>query len=244
MERNANRLVRLDDLTGRRFGRLTVICLDHRRNGRSYWYCQCRCGNATVARADCLKNRSIRSCGCYHREVFLRSGYIHKPGTRFSRLVVIKTIGRDKEHGRIYLCRCDCGNKVHVQGRYLRSGESTSCGCRYDETRETKLRHGYCRSKHKTPEYRAYQHARTVCLNPKNPGFYFVGNRGVEFRFANFEQFLDAVGPRPDDEHRLHRIDRDKDYEVGNVVWVKIRHHRRRDKPPIAHVAQSINTTL
>src|SRR5579862_7012545 len=79
---------------------------------------------------------------------------------------------------------------------------------------------------------------------PKNPGFYFVGNRSVEFRFANFEQFLDAVGPRPDDEHRLHRIDRDKDYEVGNVVWVKIRHHRRRDKPPIAHVAQSINTTL
>lgn len=51
---------------GSRYGRLTVICLDSIRNGRSYFKCQCDCGNIVAKRSDGLKDTS--SCGCWKRE--------------------------------------------------------------------------------------------------------------------------------------------------------------------------------
>lgn len=52
-------------------------------------------------------------------------------GQRFGRLVVIEmsdeTSGRGR--GRIWKCRCDCGNEVHVLGYILRQGSKKSCGC-------------------------------------------------------------------------------------------------------------------
>lgn len=58
-----------DDLTGRKFGRLTVVELDKARSKRkSYWICQCECGNRKTVRSDSLKNGAIRSCGCLRNE--------------------------------------------------------------------------------------------------------------------------------------------------------------------------------
>ena len=61
------------DLTGQKFGRLTVIEFSHReRHGfeRTYihWRCICECGNETVVRAGNLKQGTTKSCGCLHRE--------------------------------------------------------------------------------------------------------------------------------------------------------------------------------
>lgn len=55
----------LDDLTGRRYGFLTVI----RRDGiadidKPTWLCKCDCGKEVVVRGSCLKNGSTQSCGC------------------------------------------------------------------------------------------------------------------------------------------------------------------------------------
>lgn len=58
------------DLTGQRFGRLTVLdldCMPHSKK-HSYWICVCDCGNYTYAEASSLKNGAIRSCGCLHSE--------------------------------------------------------------------------------------------------------------------------------------------------------------------------------
>ena len=41
---------RTHDLTGQKFGKLTVIGIDDRGEHRTYWYCQCDCGNITSAR--------------------------------------------------------------------------------------------------------------------------------------------------------------------------------------------------
>ncbi len=58
-----------EDLTGRRFGRLTVIEeTDERRNGAVMWLCKCDCGNYTTARANHLKRGGVMSCGCYNKE--------------------------------------------------------------------------------------------------------------------------------------------------------------------------------
>lgn len=64
-----------DDLTGRRFTRLTVISLDHiASNGDTCWLCECDCGNSTVVRRNCLVNGGTKSCGCYAREKSTRHG--------------------------------------------------------------------------------------------------------------------------------------------------------------------------
>ena len=50
-------------------------------------------------------------------------------GQRYGRLVVLRqaeNIGKRTA----WLCRCDCGNEVVVRTARLRSGHTTSCGCK------------------------------------------------------------------------------------------------------------------
>lgn len=58
-----------DDLTGNKYGRLTVIGLSPKVSGRkSYWVCECTCGNKHVVRSDSLKSGNVQSCGCLKKE--------------------------------------------------------------------------------------------------------------------------------------------------------------------------------
>ena len=59
-------MARRIDLTGQRFGRLTVIGRSEEK--RSYWNCRCDCGNEKDVRSDNLKSGYISSCGCYHSD--------------------------------------------------------------------------------------------------------------------------------------------------------------------------------
>ena len=56
------------DLTGQRFGRLTVVCRSGSINNRAVWLCQCDCGNETHVRSSLLVNGRTRSCGCIRRD--------------------------------------------------------------------------------------------------------------------------------------------------------------------------------
>lgn len=62
----------LHDLTGQRFGRLTVISRAESKSGRPYWLCVCDCGKKKVVRASHLKDGTTLSCGCYRDEVLER----------------------------------------------------------------------------------------------------------------------------------------------------------------------------
>lgn len=79
-------LNRVKNLTGMRFGRLVVLDLDYRKNRKTYWMCQCDCGNIKSVRSDSLQDGSVRSCGCLHRETAAKqANSIHKhkqSGTR------------------------------------------------------------------------------------------------------------------------------------------------------------------
>lgn len=59
---------RVHDLTGRRFGRLTVIGIEDTNTRKTYWACQCDCGKMKRVRSDSLLRGSIRSCGCLKEE--------------------------------------------------------------------------------------------------------------------------------------------------------------------------------
>lgn len=66
---------RKEDLTGRRFGRLTVIEeTDERRSGSVVWLCKCDCGTYKRVSTHCLKSGGTQSCGCYNREIITTHG--------------------------------------------------------------------------------------------------------------------------------------------------------------------------
>lgn len=56
------------DITGQKFGRLTVIKRVENRNSKVYYLCRCDCGNEKVVNGANIKNGTVRSCGCLHDE--------------------------------------------------------------------------------------------------------------------------------------------------------------------------------
>lgn len=85
------------DLSGEKFGKLTVIKLHHKKRcytpkGKSvgfkkFWLCQCDCGNITIVEGCALKNGNTKSCGCYRMELLKHNFVIHnKTNTRLFRI--------------------------------------------------------------------------------------------------------------------------------------------------------------
>lgn len=67
------------DLTGKKFGRLTVIeRLENNSRGGTVWKCKCDCGNIKIADGERLRLGKVQSCGCLASETsrnkFLRHG--------------------------------------------------------------------------------------------------------------------------------------------------------------------------
>jgi hypothetical protein len=50
-------------------------------------------------------------------------------GERFSKLTVIKRVGKNSNGNAIWLCECDCGNDKAIVSNSLISGNTKSCGC-------------------------------------------------------------------------------------------------------------------
>ena len=131
MEKKLGR--KIIDLTGQRFGRLTVIEISEIKNHKTYWYCQCDCGNKIIVNSSNLKTGHTKSCGCLKYEVNDGQRFYDLTGQRFGRLVVNKraddNISLSGRHSTMWECTCDCGNIVNINAATLKNGRSTSCGC-------------------------------------------------------------------------------------------------------------------
>lgn len=55
---------KFQDLTGQKFGSLTVIKKIDNINGRTAYLCECECGNRKNIAGKYLKNGSTKTCGC------------------------------------------------------------------------------------------------------------------------------------------------------------------------------------
>ncbi len=221
----------LHDLPGRSFGRLTVTGLARRDGKHTFWCVQCRCGQDKDVRADHLVSGLVLSCGCYHSQISSRRSSKPIPaGTRYGRLVVLRRLRSIPKRGHVYLARCVCGRVIEVQGRHLRSGESKSCGCWYRDSRPLcGLKHGKSPAKNVSPVYSAYHRERRWCNDRRDKAYPWYGGRGVQFQFDSFESFFAEVGPKPEGNYWLMRIDGgDSDFEPGNMAWVEKRRHKRK----------------
>lgn len=56
------------DITGQRFGRLTVLSRSDGKGVGPHWACRCDCGNLTVTTGGRLRRGHTQSCGCYQRQ--------------------------------------------------------------------------------------------------------------------------------------------------------------------------------
>ena len=80
-----------EDLTGRRYGRLTV-CREIKqaeKSRRHYWLCRCDCGKEKTVEESHLKTGHTKSCGCYRKEL-PSSRRIDLTGRQFGRLKVLE----------------------------------------------------------------------------------------------------------------------------------------------------------
>lgn len=122
------------DLTGQKFGLLTVIGLNEERTQESrdrrkrgeitkswiYWDCVCECGNTTVVTTQKLEQGHTISCGCFR----LKYDWDNIISKKFGKWTVLKEITN-----KTYLCRCECGTTREVDGYNLVRGLSNDCGC-------------------------------------------------------------------------------------------------------------------
>lgn len=147
------------NLTGKKFGKLLVLGLDHKKrvnyqNGRQrttyFWKCKCECGNEVIRSGNSLRGNYTKSCGCYQREKRketqnLKRMFNKKTNTKkidltgkiFGKLLVLgldhkKEVRYKNGKKKTYYywkCACVCGNEVIRLGESLRSGATKSCGC-------------------------------------------------------------------------------------------------------------------
>src|SRR5947209_8201697 len=58
----------LIDLTGKTFGKLTVVKLASRnQSGEAVWHCECVCGEIRLVVGGNLRRGRMKSCGCAKR---------------------------------------------------------------------------------------------------------------------------------------------------------------------------------
>ena len=125
------------DLTGQRFGRLTVLQKAEKPIGShstsTFWKCKCDCGNEKIISSNVLRQGKAQSCGCYNKEI-VSSKYIDILGKSFGKLTVLKKVPKPenlKTPGAYWLCKCECGKEKIILGKSLINGSTTSCGaCR------------------------------------------------------------------------------------------------------------------
>lgn len=74
---------RYKDLTGKRFSRLVVKCLQGtNKHGTKIWLCKCDCGNIVTLQRSAIVNTHLQSrnisCGCVKKELDKAWGEMHR----------------------------------------------------------------------------------------------------------------------------------------------------------------------
>lgn len=129
------------DLTGQKFNMLTALePTDRRSSGAVIWKCRCDCGAITEVKSSALRNGGTKSCGCLQKTRSQEVNRKNIAGVRFGKLIACAPTDKRSSGSIVWLCECDCGNKIEVRASSLQSGHTYSCGCFTESKGETKIK--------------------------------------------------------------------------------------------------------
>ena len=119
------------DLTGNKYGHLTVLRQVNGTSRYTTWECKCDCGNTVNVDSRHLRSGLTTSCGCSEIE-HARSKRGRKPtdltGEVFGKLTVLERV-ENKGKMVVWKCRCACGQLTLATAHDLKNGSKRSCGC-------------------------------------------------------------------------------------------------------------------
>ncbi len=212
------------DLSGKKFGKLTVIQkTDTKRKGSYLWLCQCECGQTILLESYKIRRELVKSCGCSRKGKNTKDLTKKKPVSscgcvragaikniakqRFGKLTALRPTTKRKGGSVVWTCLCDCGRTTEASYNDLVSGNTRSCGCLIHEKGRPGLSYvdqtcieslkSKALHKNNTSGYTGVQKQRGkwVALISLKKHRYYLGT---------YERFEDAVFVRQRAEQLLH----------------------------------------
>ena len=165
------------DLTGKQFGKLTVLYIDTNKIKHRYWVCKCSCGNTVSVSVYSLIKGVTKSCGCLRHKPAKNTNDL--TGKRFGMLVAVERITKYRNNATYYRCICDCGkNNVYVSQSNLRTGHTRSCGSHCHKRIEFKKLNYPLNDDDRT--YLVYRH-----IAPNGKAYIGITKQNTDRRFQN-----------------------------------------------------------
>lgn len=146
-------------------------------------------------------------------------------GQKFGKLTISEWVGKaslgiaKKDMGDFWLCLCECGETTVVAGRWMKNGNTSSCGC-------NATKHGMTG----TRIWNAWTGMNGRCSRSNSDDYPNYRGRGIvvcDRWKESFSDFYADMGDPPTKSHTLDRVNNDLGYSPENCRWATPKQQNR-----------------